>query len=118
MADESEEACLVNPKSPLNCGQMPYTDGIGVNSTSATSTAAGSHSYPQAQATATTTTTAHHTGHNTTITANSYDINDDIILSQFHADAIKQASCISYVMYIHIELNWFIVTTTNQLTNL
>lgn len=87
MADESEEACLVNPKSPLNSGQMQYTDGI--NSASSTSSVAGPHSFQQAQST---TTTTHHGGQNTTITANSYDLNDDIILSQFHADAIKQAS--------------------------
>lgn len=86
MADESEEACLVNPKSPLNCGQMPYTDGVN-SAASSTSTVSATHSFqPAAQ----TTTTHHHGGHNTT-TANSYDINDDIILSQFHADAIKQA---------------------------
>lgn len=84
MADESEEACLVNPKSPLNCGQMPYTDGI--HSASSASTTASSHSLPQTKS-----TTAHHAGHSTT-TSNSYDLNDDIILSQFHADAIKQAS--------------------------
>lgn len=83
MADESEEACLVNPKSPLNGGQMPYTDGI--NSVSSSSMVAGSNSFKQAQA-----TTIHHSGRNT-ITANHYDINGDIILSQFHADAIKQA---------------------------
>lgn len=85
MADESEEACLVNPKAPLNCGQMPYTDGIN-SAASSTSSVSATHSFQQAQ----TTTTHHHGGHNTT-TANSYDINDDIILSQFHADAIKQA---------------------------
>lgn len=91
MADESEEACLVNPKSPLNSGQMPYTDGI--NSASSTSTVAGSQSFQQAQS-----TTTHHGGHSTitttttTTAANPYDLNDDIILSQFHADAIKQAS--------------------------
>lgn len=90
MADESEEACLVNPKSPLNSGQMQYTDGI--NSASSTSTTAGPHSFQQAQSTTTTTTTTHHGGQNTTIASNSYDLNDDIILSQFHADAIKQAS--------------------------
>lgn len=89
MADESEEACLVNPKSPLNSGQMQYTDGI--NSASSTSTAAESHSFQQVQSTTATTTKTHHGGQSTTITANSYDLNDDIILSQFHADAIKQA---------------------------
>lgn len=90
MADESEEACLVNPKSPLNCGQMPYTDGVSNASTASTaSTAPGTHSFQQAQS-----TTIHHG--QTSTTANSYDINDDIILSQFHADAIKQANMIQY----------------------
>lgn len=84
MADESEEACLVNPKSPLNSGQMPYTDGV--SGAASASTASVSSSFQQTQSTIT-----HHGGQNTT-TANPYDINDDIILSQFHADAIKQAS--------------------------
>lgn len=86
MADESEEACLMNPKSPLNSGQMPYTDGV--SATPSASTASGQQTFPQAQSTIT-----HHAGQNTT-TANPYDLNDDIILSQFHADAIKQASFI------------------------
>lgn len=85
MADESEEACLVNPKSPLNLGQMSYTDGVSATSNVAPN-APVTHSFPQTQSTIT-----HHAGQTTT-TANPYDINDDIILSQFHADAIKQAS--------------------------
>lgn len=83
MADESE--CLVG-KSPLNSGQMPYTDGVNSTASSTSTVSPAAHSFQPAQAT----TTHHHGGHNTT-TANSYDINDDIILSQFHADAIKQA---------------------------
>lgn len=82
MADESEEACLVNPKSPLNCGKMPYTDGV--NTASSASAASDTQRFQHTQ-----TTTMHHAGQNTT-TANAYDLNDDIILSQFHADAIKQ----------------------------
>lgn len=99
MAEESEEACLVNPKSPLNCGQMVYTDGISAAPSivaAATAAASGSQSSQQStQSTAKADSVAnvgsgtHHniTGHST---ANPYDINDDIILSQFHADAIKQ----------------------------
>lgn len=98
MAEESEEACLVNPKSPLNSGQMPYTDGV--SATSSASTASGPPTFQQAQSTIT-----HHSGQNTT-TANPYDINDDIILSQFHADAIKQASHL-YNECIHTIVNLF-----------
>lgn len=99
MAEESEEACLVNPKSPLNCGQMVYTDGISAAPSvveAAAATASGSQSHQQsAQSKAPAATTTNvgvggGTGHSTN---NPYDINDDIILSQFHADAIKQAGC-------------------------
>lgn len=92
MADESEEACLVNPKSPGN-GSMPYTDGL--NKATAVSSVPTNVNTAQAQASSslsaqqTHSTTIYHTTHNNT-TNNPYDINDDIILSQFHADAIKQ----------------------------
>lgn len=93
MTEESEEACLVNPKSPLNVG-MQYTDGIG--SVAAIPTSLSSHIHSQQSNTTlnndnqaqSSTTSVHHRVHETSI--NSYDINDDIILSQFHADAIKQ----------------------------
>lgn len=93
MAEESEEACLVSPK--LNCGQMVYTDGIStapsVVAASAISAASGSQSRAS---TVTTTATNVGIGGSTSLsTTNPYDINDDIILSQFHADAIKQAGC-------------------------
>lgn len=99
MADESEEACLVNPKSPLHSGQMPYTDGV--SAASSTTTASGPPTFQQAQSTIT-----HHGGQNTT-TANPYDINDDIILSQFHADAIKQA-CHYITNFIELKLVWIL----------
>lgn len=98
MADESEEACLVNPKSPLNCGQMSYTDGV--NSASSASITANLHSLPQTKS-----ATTHHRGHNSTA-ANSYDLNDDIILSQFHADAIKQVTFTFYVLEYSPFLNF------------
>lgn len=81
MADESEEACLVNPKSPISShppGGMPYTDGINLSAQSQISgpqSASSQHMQSSRQ--------SHETG-------DQYDINDDIILSQFHADAIKQ----------------------------
>lgn len=97
MTEESEEACLVNPKSPLNVG-MQYTDGIG-GSVSAIPSSSSSHIHSQQSNTVnndnqaqSSTTSVHHRVHETSI--NSYDINDDIILSQFHADAIKQV-CVS-----------------------
>lgn len=102
MAEESEEACLVNPKSPLNCGQMVYTDGISAApsvvaaASSASATTSGSQSFQQSaqsRATATVTTNVSSGGGIGHSTTNPYDINDDIILSQFHADAIKQAGC-------------------------
>lgn len=94
MAEESEEACLVNPKSPLNCGQMVYTDGLSTAPSvvaAAAATSGPQSTQPRAStATATNLTIGGGTGHSTT---NPYDLNDDIILSQFHADAIKQAGC-------------------------
>lgn len=94
MADESENACLVNPKSPAN-GNMPYTDGLN-KATVVSSVQYNAHT-AQTRATTSSSSSAHethpmaihHTTHSNT-TNNSYDINDDIILSQFHADAIKQ----------------------------
>lgn len=79
MADESEEACLVNPKSPTQVsaqGSMPYTDGLH-----AADPNRGQSSRHQ-----------HATSRQSQGTDDAYDINDDIILSQFHADAIKQVN--------------------------
>lgn len=103
MADESEEACLVNPKSPAN-GSMPYTDGLN-KATVPSSVQSTVHTAPAPSASASSaqqahSTTVHHTTHSNTAN-NSYDINDDIILSQFHADAIKQVGE-RHTIYIYI----------------
>lgn len=98
MTEESEEACLVNPKSPLNVG-MQYTDGIGSVTAIPSSSSSSMHIHSQQSNTVNNdsnqaqSTTSEHRVHETSI--NSYDINDDIILSQFHADAIKQV-CIFF----------------------
>lgn len=77
MTDESEEACLVNPKSPTQAtahGGMPYTDGHHSTDSNRGQSSRQSHAASrQSQG-----------------NDDPYDINDDIILSQFHADAIKQ----------------------------
>lgn len=94
MTEESEEACLVNPKSPLN-GGMQYTDGVNPSTIATVTQSQSTQSVNQAQS-----TNAHQRALETTI--NSYDINDDIILSQFHADAIKQViSSITTTYEIH-----------------
>lgn len=105
MAEESEEACLVNPKLPLSCGQMVYTDGIStapsvVAASGAAATGGGPQTFQQSTQSRASTVTATGIATNVGIggstglsTTNPYDINDDIILSQFHADAIKQAGC-------------------------
>lgn len=77
MTDESEEACLVNPKSPTQAtshGGMAYTDGLHASDANRGQSSRQSHA-----------TSRQSQGND-----DSYDINDDIILSQFHADAIKQ----------------------------
>lgn len=78
MTDESEEACLVNPKSPTQAsthGGMPYTDGLH--------TTDSNRGHPSSRQ-------SHAASRQSQGTDDAYDINDDIILSQFHADAIKQ----------------------------
>lgn len=79
MTDESEEACLVNPKSPTQAnahGGMPYTDGHHSTDSNRGQSSRQSHlASRQSQG-----------------NDEPYDINDDIILSQFHADAIKQVT--------------------------
>lgn len=82
MTDESEEACLVNPKSPTQAnthGGMPYTDGSNPIESNRR------QSSRQQRA----------TSHQSQGNDDAYDINDDIILSQFHADAIKQVRKLS-----------------------
>lgn len=74
MADDSEEACLVNPKS-TNSG-LQYTEG-----TTQSSIDSNKHSSRRID-----TPLSHKNNDN----SDQYDINDEIILSQFHADAIKQ----------------------------
>lgn len=82
MSDENEEACLVNPKSSssigLAAGTMPYTDGIQSGSSSLSlqhqndNMGRGSQQSQESE------------------TGELIDYNDEVILSQFHADAIKQ----------------------------
>lgn len=88
MADDSEEACLVNPKSSQHSGNasggMPYTDGLHP---SGASTSDGHGRSPRSSR------DAQSSSRHSQDAADQYDINDDIILSQFHADAIKQAGC-------------------------
>lgn len=74
MADDSEEACLVNPKS--TSGGLQYTEG-----TAQPSIDSNKHSSRRID-----TSIPHQNNDN----SDQYDINDEIILSQFHADAIKQ----------------------------
>lgn len=87
MADDSEEACLVNPKSSRSgnvSGCMQYTDGLHPSDASTSDRHGRS---PQS---------SRHIQSSSRLsqdTGDQYDINDDIILSQFHADAIKQAGC-------------------------
>lgn len=78
MTDESEEACLVNPKSPTQAnplGGMPYTDGLPTTESNQGQSSSRQH---------------HSASRQNHGNDEQYDINDDIILSQFHADAIKQ----------------------------
>lgn len=84
MSDESEEACLVNPKSPSltgvpTSGGMPYTDGIQSARTNE------SHQPHNARTNRAGSQQSHESE-----TGELIDYNDEIILSQFHADAIKQ----------------------------
>ena len=86
MSEESEEACLVNPKQQpgtIVASGMPYTDGIQTQTTSYQSGPQTSYQ-PQTMG-------------RTSNQSNEFDSelienNDEIILSQFHADAIKQVS--------------------------
>lgn len=83
MADESEEACLVNPKSPISGippSGMPYTDGLQPAPPADVHKHQSLHSSQHAQS----------SSRQSQDNVDQYDINDDIILSQFHADAIKQ----------------------------
>lgn len=84
MSDESEEACLFNPKfSSLTgvstSGGMPYTDGIQSDGTNT------SHQQHNARTNRAGSQQSHESE-----TGELIDYNDEIILSQFHADAIKQ----------------------------
>lgn len=98
--DESEEALLVSPKSNRNTiiatGGMPYTDGLQ----SATSGSGGGggaiggnsnlhQSSGQSSANSRTTRAGSQQSHESE-TGELIEYNDDIIMSQFHADAIKQ----------------------------
>lgn len=96
MSDESEEACLVNQRSPslsgISTNVMPYTDGIhGVCTTQQQNlnTGRGSQQSHESE------------------TGELIDYNDEILLSQFHSDAIKQVCTYIQIIYveIHIHIN-------------
>ncbi|XP_053696577.1 synaptic vesicle glycoprotein 2C-like [Sabethes cyaneus] len=87
MSDDSEEACLVRPRSPslsgVPAGTMQYTHGI-------------SNTQLQAHNNNSNHSTQSHGSNSTARGSQSesgelIDYSDDVILSQFHADAIKQA---------------------------
>lgn len=77
MADDSEEACLVNPKS--SSSGLQYTEGAIPSSVNNNQSSRRCESSPSS-----------HQNNSSNSTSDQYDINDEIILSQFHADAIKQ----------------------------
>lgn len=96
MSDESEAACLVNPKqqtshSANNSGTMPYTDGI--------QSSIGSMTQQQQNASSGRGSQHSHESESGEL----IDYNDEIILSQFHADAIKQVhfKLLIYICYIN-----------------
>lgn len=83
MSDESEEACLVNSRATTHTttgagapGAMPYTDGIqsGLVTQQQMNASSGRGSQQSHESE----------------TGELIEYNDELILSQFHADAIKQ----------------------------
>lgn len=95
MSDESEEACLVNPKHQTShsggniSGTMPYTDGI--------QSSIGSINQQQQNASSGRGSQHSHESESGEL----IDYNDEIILSQFHADAIKQVQI--FVVFFSID---------------
>lgn len=100
MSDESEEACLVNPKSPsltgVPAGGMPYTDGI--------QSAALTHQQQQQQNSRS--SRGSQQSHESE-TGELIDYNDEVVLSQFHSDAIKQVFN-SHLLIVNGLLNNFL----------
>lgn len=90
MSDDSEEACLVRPRSPSlissPTGIMQYTQGLsGSQHQGSNNNNINSHNSIHSQG-------SHSTARGSqSESGDLIDYNDDVILSQFHADAIKQA---------------------------
>lgn len=97
MSDDSEEACLVRPRSPslsgVSAGRMQYTQGISgsqlqthnSSNNGNTNNNSGNHHSTHSQG-------SHSTARGSQSESGELiDYSDDVILSQFHADAIKQA---------------------------
>lgn len=86
MSDESEEACLVGQRSTsssgISSGVMPYTDGVQTSET-----------HPQHPMQQNAQSSGRSSGSQHSHESESgelIDYNDEVLLSQFHADAIKQ----------------------------
>lgn len=77
MSEDSEEACLVRPKSPkkMSTGTMPYTHG------------------PQGESIQTNQSSTRGSQSHESESGELIDLNDEMVMGQFHADAIKQAGC-------------------------
>lgn len=94
--DESEEALLVSPRSASHSksiaasGGMPYTDGIqSPTSGNGLTNNVPSSSGPSASANSRTARAGSQQSHESE-TGELIEYNDEHIMSQFHADAIKQ----------------------------
>jgi len=103
MSEDSEEACLVRPRSPTSLqgnqsGKMPYTDGpqnvgSGVgnnNNNNNNNTNGGGGVLPHNNAPQTSHTSTRGSQSHESESGELIDYNDEVVLSQFHADAIKQ----------------------------
>lgn len=92
MSDESEESCLVNSKSHTTGNQlasspMPYTDGNSGSSTDHSSQLNRSSNAPGHRQQATSRGSQQS---QISETGELIELNDELMLSQFHSDAIKQ----------------------------
>lgn len=100
MSEDSEEACLVRAQSPQNqnphpFGSMLYTNGPTINSSSSHPQSQHhsihlqtQHSHPPSQS-----STQRGSTQSQESDGDLIEYNDEFVLSQFHADAIKQAGC-------------------------
>ena len=101
MSEDSEEACLVRAQSPQNqnphpFGGMLYTNGPNINSSS-NNPQSHHHAIHMQQTQHNHQTNQHSAQRGSTQSQESdgglIEYNDEFVLSQFHADAIKQAGC-------------------------